>query len=113
MGHSGSYSTNYQQTGRELLMPDEVRILDNEFALLFVRGERPLLDRKISLLRHPRIALTADGGYETYDPGKLSGIPADIHFDETRPDDFDLLTEEELDPEADTSEITKTQEAKL
>jgi len=113
MGRSGSYSTNYQQTGRELLMPDEVRILDNEYALLFVRGERPILDSKISLLQHPRIALTADGGYETYDPGKLSGIPADIHFDETRPDDFDLLTEEELDPEADTSEITKTQEAQL
>jgi len=113
MGRSGSYSTNYQQTGRELLMPDEVRILDNEYALLFVRGERPLLDLKISLLRHPRIALTADGGYETYDPAKLSGIPADIHFDETRPDDFDLLTEEELDPEADTSEIPKTKEAQL
>ena len=113
MGRSGSYSTNYQQTGRELLMPDEVRLLDNEYALLFVRGERPLLDSKISLLRHPRIALTADGGYETYDPGKLSGTPADIHFDEARPDDFDLFTEEELDPEADTSESTKTQEAQL
>ena len=108
MGHSGSYSTNYQQTGRELLMPDEVRILDNEYAVLFVRGERPLIDRKISLLRHPRIALTADGGYETYDPAKLSGIPADIQFDETRPDDFELVTEEELDPETDTSEITNT-----
>lgn len=113
MGRSGSYSTNYQQTGRELLMPDEVRILDNEYALLFVRGERPLLDSKISLLRHQRIALTADGGYETYDPAKLSGIPADIHFDKTRPDDFELVTEEELDPETDTSEFTNTQEATL
>ena len=46
MGRSGSYSTNYQQSGRELLAPDEVRLLDNEYALLFVRGERAVLDKK-------------------------------------------------------------------
>ena len=34
-GKSGSYSTNYQQVGRELLTADEVRLLDNDYALLF------------------------------------------------------------------------------
>ena len=45
-GHSGSYSTNYQIAGRELLTPDEVRMLDNEYALLFIRGEKPIIDKK-------------------------------------------------------------------
>lgn len=45
-GHSGNYSTNYQITGRELLAPDEVRMLDNRHALLFIRGERPIMDDK-------------------------------------------------------------------
>ena len=49
-GHSGSYSTNNQITGRELLMPDEVRMLDNRYALLFIRGEGPILDEKYDIL---------------------------------------------------------------
>ncbi len=36
-GRSGSYSTNWQLAGRELLMPDEVRMLDNQYALLYSR----------------------------------------------------------------------------
>ena len=60
-GKSGSYSTNFQQSGRELLQPDEVRMLDNQNALLFIRGERPVLDFKYDLLKHPNLALTADG----------------------------------------------------
>lgn len=46
-GRSGSYSTNFQQSGRELLMPDEVRMLDNQYALLFVRGERAMKDKNM------------------------------------------------------------------
>lgn len=46
-GHSGNYSTNYQISGRELMTPDEVRMLDNRYALLFIRGERPILDEKL------------------------------------------------------------------
>lgn len=60
-GRSGSYSINYQQSGRELLTPDEVRLLDNRYALLFIRGERPVQDDKYDLLRHPHIGLTTDG----------------------------------------------------
>ena len=60
-GRSGSYSTNYQISGRELLTPDEVRMLDNQYAILFIRGERPVLDFKYDILKHPNVALTADG----------------------------------------------------
>ena len=61
-GKSGSYSTNFQQSGRELLQPDEVRMLDNQNALLFIRGERPILDAKYDLMKHPNIRYTDDGG---------------------------------------------------
>lgn len=57
-GHSGNYSTNYQISGRELMTPDEVRMLDNRYALLFIRGERPILDEKIDILSHPNVALS-------------------------------------------------------
>ena len=66
-GKSGSYSTNFQQSGRELLMPDEVRLLDNDYALLFVRGEHAVMDRKYDLLKHPNIRDTEDGGALPYD----------------------------------------------
>ena len=49
-GRSGNYSTNYQQTGRELLTADEVRLLDNNYGLLFIKGERPVKDKKYDLL---------------------------------------------------------------
>ena len=64
-GHSGNYSTNYQITGRELMTPDEVRMLDNRYALLFIRGERPVMDEKFDILKHPNIALTTDGKGKT------------------------------------------------
>ena len=65
-GRSGSYSTNYQISGRELLTPDEVRMLDNRYAILFIRGERPVLDFKYDILKHPNVALTADGKAGVY-----------------------------------------------
>ena len=51
-------SVNYQISGRELLTPDEVRLLDNRYALLFVRGERPVMDLKYDILKHPNVKLT-------------------------------------------------------
>ena len=59
-GMRGNYSTNYQNAGRDLLAPDEVRMLDNKYALLFIRGEKPVIDQKYDLLRHPNIKLTPD-----------------------------------------------------
>ena len=65
-GRSGSYSRSTQQTGRELLTSDEVRMLDNSKALVFIRGERPVMDDKYELMRHPNISLTEDGGAPPY-----------------------------------------------
>lgn len=66
-GHSGSYSTSQQQTARDLMTPDEVRLLPDGKAVLFVRGERPVIDDKYDLLRHPCIRFTEDGGAPQYD----------------------------------------------
>ncbi len=65
-GRNGSYSTNKQIAGRELLTPDEVRLVDNKDALLFIRGERPVCDRKYNLLKHRNIAQTTDGNEVPY-----------------------------------------------
>lgn len=65
-GRNGNYSTNYQISGRELMTPDEVRMLDNKYAILFIRGERPVLDLKYNIFKHPKFALTEDGGTKPY-----------------------------------------------
>ena len=65
-GRSGSYSTNFQMSGRELLTPDEVRGLDNRYAILFIRGARPVMDLKYELTDHPAIRHTVDGGGPPY-----------------------------------------------
>lgn len=65
-GRNGSSSTNYQNTGRELLTLDEVRLLDNSDALVFIRGERPVIDKKFDILSHPNIKYTQDGGAKPY-----------------------------------------------
>ena len=65
-GKSGSYSTNFQISGRELLTPDEVRALDNRYCILFIRGAPPVLDRKYELMDHPAIRHTVDGGGPPY-----------------------------------------------
>ena len=65
-GRSGSYSTNFQMSGRELLTPDEVRMLDNRYCILFIRGARPVLDLKYELMEHPAIRYTMDGGAPPY-----------------------------------------------
>ena len=97
-GRSGSYSTNWQISGRELLMPDEVRMLDNRQALLFIRGERAVRDEKYDLLRHPNIKLTADGEEKKYVHGQA---PLALDMGEILLDgcyeDYMVLSEEELD----------------
>ena len=95
-GKNGSYSDNYQQTGRELLTADEVRMLDNRYALLFVRGERPMVDEKYNLLKHPNIALTPDGNGKPFSHDGLDKLPEDVLFDPSRPEDFILLDGDEF-----------------
>ena len=106
-GRNGNYSTNYQISGRELLTADEVRMLDNQKALLFIRGERPVCDDKYDIVRHPNAALTPDGSGKPYLHGgtenavatlSLIGIPAyeipDMGETET---DYDLLSDEDIE----------------
>lgn len=110
-GRSGNYSTNYQLAGRELMTPDEVRLLDNKYALLFIRGERPVKDLKYDILKHPNVALTTDGKGEAYIHGKTNKATASIivldeDIEENEIDTFkkeqllenyELLSEEELE----------------
>lgn len=70
-GRNGNYSTNDQQAGRELLTSDEVRLLDNDYALLFIRGERPIFDKKYDILKHPNIKFTKDGSAKPYQHGVI------------------------------------------
>ena len=106
-GRNGNYSTNYQISGRELLTPDEVRMLDNRYALLFVRGERPVMDFKYDILKHPNVKLTADGGQPPYFHGEPTQAVATLVFDSDVPKNavsvtavstsYELLSEEDLE----------------
>lgn len=79
-GKSGNYSTNYQTAGRELLTPDEVRMLDNRYALLFIRGERPIKDLKYDIRKHPAVDLTTDGTGTAYLHGAVTQAVASIQL---------------------------------
>lgn len=81
-GRNGNYSTNYQLSGRELLTPDEVRMLDNKFALLFIRGERPIMDLKYDVLKHSNVALTTDGKAQAYRHGFSDHSVGELFFTE-------------------------------
>ena len=108
-GRNGNYSTNYQLAGRELMTPDEVRMLDNKYALLFIRGERPIQDLKYDILHHPNVSLTTDGGEPAYKHGEDTRSIASMEFsfdpkvikeaEKIGADnhDFILLSEEELE----------------
>jgi len=106
-GRSGSYSTNYQISGRELLTPDEVRMLDNQYAILFIRGERPVLDFKYDILKHPNVSKTADGKAGVYKHGEVRSDVATIEllsFDkdkapetEVAETNYELLSDEDFE----------------
>lgn len=96
-GRSGNYSTNYQQAGRELLTPDEVRLLDNDYGLLFIRGERPVFDKKYDILKHPRINETTDGNAKPYLHGKIK-YSIDYWQNILLSDrEYELLSDEDMD----------------
>ena len=95
-GRSGSYSVNFQQSGRELLTPDEVRLLDNRKAVLLVRGERPILDEKYDLHKHVNVKYTEDGGAPPYDYAKAPLSHEDVTIDTRRLDDYELLSAGEI-----------------
>lgn len=96
-GMHGNYSTNYQQIGRELLTADEVRLLDNDYALLFIRGERPIFDKKYDLLKHPRIKDTRDGSGPTYRHGLIKYAIEDWQNILLSDEEYELYSEEDMD----------------
>lgn len=96
-GRSGNYSTNYQQAGRELLTPDEVRLLDNDYGLLFIRGKRPVFDKKYDILKHPRINETTDGNAKPYLHGKIKYSIDDWQNILLSDREYELLSDEDMD----------------
>lgn len=107
-GRNGNYSTNYQQAGRELMTQDEVRMLDNKYAILFIRGERPVCDYKYDILKHPNVKYTTDGLEKNYIHGATPNAIATINFDLVKEDikynevidennNYELLSIDELE----------------
>ncbi|ERK46838.1 VirD4-like conjugal transfer protein, CD1115 family [Faecalitalea cylindroides] len=96
-GRNGNYSTNYQQAGRELLTADEVRLLDNDYALLFIRGELPILDKKYNILKHPNVAYTKDGNGQAYQHGKIHGLIDNWQDIIISDNDYELLSDEDME----------------
>ena len=108
MGKGSSYNTNHSIVARELLCPDEVRMLDNRYALLFIRGERPIMDEKFDIMRHPNVGGSVDGHGKPYDHGATMRDVATITltFDTNLPQNsahtlpnstYELLSEEDVD----------------
>lgn len=125
-GRNGSYSTGYQLSGRELLDQAEVRMLDNNYALIFIRGELAVKDLKYDILKHPNIKLTEDGGAKPYIHGEVEDDIADISIigmreikkDETSEEDkpeetgYELLSDEDLLSEIEKEEKENDEEKK-
>ena len=110
-GRNGNYSTNYQTNGRDLMTPDEVRLLDNKYAILFIRGEKPVKDKKYDILKHPNVAYTTDGKGKTYYHGGTENAIGTIIIDENinnykfeneeeikkLVDDYELISSDDID----------------
>lgn len=95
-GKNGSFSKNFQQSGRELMTPDEVRMLDNSKALVLLRGELPVLDQKYDLMKHPNLSLTEDGGAAPYIHYPASPYAEeDLNFTFTSLDEIEIIEDME------------------
>ena len=113
-GRSGSSSTNFQQTGRDLMTLDEVRKLKTDQAILFIRGEDPVLDKKYNIKRHPNIKLTMDGKAKPY-IHKPQGAPdyalPDLPYAFKSLDDYEFIDMEDTEHESEQEEPLETDEA--
>ena len=110
-GRNGSSTTNYQQTGRDLMTIDEVRKLDTNKAILFIRGENPVIDRKYNLKRHPNIKLTSDGKAKPY-IHKPQGVPdyalPDLPYAFKSLDDYEFIDMEDTEHGSEQEEPLET-----
>ena len=95
-GRSGSSSVNYQQTGRDLMTPDEIRMLPTNDALLFIRGEKPVRDKKYDIKKHPNMRRTADGEAKAYihNPPVPDYTLPDLPYEFRTLDDYTFLEDE-------------------
>lgn len=94
-GRNGSYSQNFQQTGRELMTPDEVRMLNNDDAIVLIRGEAPVIDKKYDLMKHPNIKLTHSGGAFPYVHSPVCLYRAeDLDFTFTSLEELEIIGED-------------------
>lgn len=96
-GRNGNYSTNYQQAGRELLTPDEVRLLNNDYCLLFIRGERAVFDKKFDILKHPNVKYTKDGLAKPYQHGVVKHFIEDWQNIMLSNQEYELYSEEDIE----------------
>jgi len=111
-GQHGSSNTNYQNTGRELLTLDEVRLVDNSNALVFIRGEKPIMDKKFDILSHPNIKFTADGGAVPYThnkQGKYFTEELSFDIDESIVSEMVFELEEDENVNSRQNDVMKTQ----
>ena len=95
-GRSGSSSMNFQQTGRDLMTPDEIRMLPTNDALLFIRGEKPVRDKKYDIKKHPNVCRTADGRAKPYihNPPVPDYTLPDLPYEFHTLDDYTFLEDE-------------------
>lgn len=95
-GRSGSSSVNFQQTGRDLMTPDEIRMLPTNDALLFIRGEKPVRDKKYNIKKHPNVRRTADGRAKPYihNPPVPDYTLPDLPYEFRTLDDYTFLEDE-------------------
>ena len=119
-GRTGNYTKNYQTTGRELMTPDEVRMLSNKKCILFIRGERPIIDKKYDIKKHPNINLTEDGKGESYYHGETNNAIAsvsltyDVSQDEytkykSIKDNYEIIFSDEIDDYFERKEMNKNE----
>lgn len=95
-GRSGSSSVNFQQTGRDLMTPDEIRMLPTNDALLFIRGEKPVRDKKYDIKKHPNVRRTADGRAKPYshNPPVPDYTLPDLPYEFRTLDDYTFLEDD-------------------
>lgn len=119
-GGHGSFSTNYQTTGRELAAPDEIRRLDNRECIIFIKEELPIIDEKFPLTKHRNIDQSSDSPRKKkrakpYQHGEATLATATISFelyDALRHGEF--VTNITVDPEAAAKyEIFDNEDAEL
>ena len=83
-GRNGSFSQNFQQTGRELASVDELAVLDGGKCILQLRGVRPFLSEKYDITKHPNYKYLSDADRRnTFDIEKFLSTKLKVKPEET------------------------------